>query len=115
MSARIKVVMAELLFAILILAAITAGVYDFSVGVQSNVTISAAVNWSIYEYPIIAYLAGGLTILFMILISRLWNIRFRYVLAIMILGIVFGHLFWGQKQTLVGPSNQPEAVKDVSP
>lgn len=87
---------AELLFLFLVVCVTTSTVYDFSA--EYDNLISILVNKLIYEIPVITFLFGFLVGLFTWLISNLWLIKWRYVLALLILGFVLGHLFWALPQ-----------------
>lgn len=89
-----QAVAAEALFIAFAAMAIAAAWYDFSV--DRSRYISHYVNAWIKADPMVAFVGGCLVVLLSWIISVAWDIRFRYVLAIMAWGIVIGHLVWPQ-------------------
>jgi hypothetical protein len=94
---RIKMrtrILAEILFFALVALGIFAAWFDATC--DPGPTISKITNRLIYEQPVVAFTAGMLMMILIWLIHVWWEIRFRYVIAIMVLGICMGHLFWSQ-------------------
>ncbi len=85
-------ILAELIYALLVLAAISATWYDLSV--SRDQYISIYVNRYVHNDPVIAFLGGVLTILLTWLVHKAWDIKFHYVIALVALGFCLGHLFW---------------------
>jgi ABC-type Fe3+-siderophore transport system permease subunit len=87
-------ILAEILFFILLLAAAYSTWFDATC--FPGPTISQMTSKLIYWQPMFAFVAGMFVLLLIWGIHKLWEIRFRYVLAMIILGICLGHLFWSQ-------------------
>lgn len=89
----VKKVVAEALFFFLICCAVAAAWYDITCLPR---TVSHMVDTAVRRDPIWAFVAGVSALALLIVISYLWSITFRFALAVLVLGMVLGHLFWPQ-------------------
>lgn len=87
-------VMSELVYVLLVVVGAFATWYDLSV--PRDRYISVYINTLVHHEPAIAFLGGVLATFCVWGLHKLWDIKFRYVLAIMVLGFCLGHLFWSQ-------------------
>lgn len=89
-----QTILAETFYGLLVAAAIAATWYDCSVPCSEH--ISVYVNVWVHRIPAVAFLGGALMVLSGWVAHKVWVVKFRYALALLILGFCFGHLFWGQ-------------------
>jgi len=94
-----KIVYAEILFLFLLSIAGFAIWYDSTC--DPSPTISQWINKLIHWQPVIAFGSGTIFVFVTWWIHKLWEIKFRYVLALLVLGICIGHLFWSQDHSVI--------------
>jgi len=104
-----RIILAELLFLALVCWGIFSIWYD--VTCSPGPTISQMTNKLIYWEPAIAFVSGLFCMMLICVISYVWDIKVRYVLAIITLGVCLGHLFWSQDHSSLVKHNKLELDK----